>query len=104
MARSDQYPLGLYRGLPGHARGSDTSRAAAEAVTQLTQRQRLVLATVRAEPGTVWQILDRLGWPYHLKDSIAPRLTELRRAGLIEDSGTRAPSPHGRLATIWRAT
>lgn len=55
-------PVGLYHGSPGHAKGSDTSRAAAEIVHEtLAERQRRVLAVLRTRgPSTGQEIANVL--------------------------------------------
>ena len=83
-------------------RHSQTSKAAAKQIepTAGTLR-RLVYDAIRARPMTDAELQEALG----LEGSTErPRRREVQRAGLIEDSGDRRPTPSGRLAVVWRAT
>lgn len=80
----------------------ETSREAAEAVTPKakTLRQR-VLETVAQRPASPEQIAKALGEPVM---NIRPRLSELAKLNLVEDSGMRAIAMGGRKAIVWRTT
>lgn len=93
-----------YRGgFPGHHAGdeSETSYEAAKDIAPRAEslRQR-VLASLREEgPASSTQLAKRLEEPF---DSVQPRTSELKRAGLIEDSGERAPTQYGKPSIVWR--
>lgn len=91
-------------GFPGHHAGeeSETSYNAAKDIAPRTPvlRQR-VLASLREKgPASSTLLAKRLGEPF---DSIQPRTSELRRDGLIEDSGERSPTQYGKPSIVWRA-
>lgn len=88
---------------PGH-RNVATSIAAADALApKLGRLQRMAeVAILNAGPRgltadelAVWLDMDR--W------SIQPRTSELRRKGLIRDSGHRRRNSTGKLAIVWIA-
>lgn len=86
---------------PGH-RDSDTSKAAAEAMAaHLGPLQRRCLAAIReaGEKGlTAHETADVVGVDYM---SIHPRISELRKKGLVVDSGQRRPNPSAKTAIAW---
>lgn len=89
-------------GLPGHAKGSKTSRAAAEGIMSDAGRlKRLVydfLLTKGEYGATAGEIAAALKiWDY----SAAPRITELQRSGLVVDSGLTRRTARGKAATVW---
>ncbi len=92
-----------YPDAPGH-RGVDTSVAAAEAFApKLGYLQKLAEAAIRlaGERGlTADELAARLGFD---RWSIQPRTSELRRKGVIRDSGQRRPNTSGKLAIVWIA-
>jgi predicted ArsR family transcriptional regulator len=83
----------------GCARRSDTSRAAAESLTDLPERQREVLDALRHLGPTTGErlgvYLDRETY------TVLPRLTELQARGLVQDTGRRLRNRSGRAATVW---
>lgn len=95
--------MGTYPDAPGH-RQVDTSIAGADALApKLGRLQRTVLGPIR-EAGqtglTGDEVALRLGverW------TIRPRTSELRRKGLIRDSGQRRPNCSGKAAIVWIA-
>jgi hypothetical protein len=92
-----------YPDAPGH-RNVDTSIAAAEALApKLGRLQLTVLGTIR-EAGayglTGDEIAARLGME---RWACRPRTSELRRKGLIRDSGQRRPNCTGISAIVWVA-
>lgn len=91
------YPFGA-----GH-RGTDTSRAAAAAITpHLASRQLDVLIVLRRlGRATGDEIMAALG--VSNPNFVRPRLTELRLLGKIRDTGTRRPTPSGGTAIVWEA-
>lgn len=92
-----------YPNQPGH-RGTDTSRAAASAMSTVSARfQRMALLAIRAAGGrglTAEELADRLGYP---RTTIQPRTTELKLAGLIRDSGARRHNRSDHRAIVWVA-
>ena len=95
--------MSVYPNAPGH-RNVETSVAAALALSpKLGRLQRMAHETIR-EAGsaglTADELAERLGidrW------SIQPRTSELRRMGLIRDSGRRRPNSTGKMAIVWIA-
>ena len=95
--------MNRYPDAPGH-RHVDTSIEAADAVApKLGRLQRLAETTIRtagpdglsADELASALVLDR--W------SIQPRTTELRRKGVIHDSGQRRRNATGKRAIVWVA-
>lgn len=91
-----------------------TATAAAESMTgepriRQADRALVILADIERRKGgaTAWEIHGL--WPYLAPPApdqsvIARRLTDLARAGLIEDTGTSRTGKSGRLLTVWRLT
>ena len=95
--------MNVYPDTPGH-RNVDTSIAAANALApKLGRLQRMAEAAIR-EAGLYGLTADeraaRLGMD---RWSIQPRTSELRRKGLIRDSGLRRPNATGKQAIVWIA-
>lgn len=95
--------MSVYPNAPGH-RGVETSVAAADALApKLGRLQAMALAAYRAvypqgltaDELAVRLVLDRY--------SIQPRTSELRRKGLIRDSGQRRRNATGKAAIVWVA-
>ena len=95
--------MSTYPDAPGH-RNVETSIAAADAIApKLGRLQRMAEGAIRdagkhgltADELAAWLDMDR--W------SIQPRTSELRRKGLIRDSGQRRPNSTGKLAIVWIA-
>jgi DNA-binding MarR family transcriptional regulator len=88
---------------PGH-RGVDTCIAAADAIaSSLGRLQRVVLNAIRStgiHGATTNELADRLKID---RGSVQPRTSELRRQGLIIDSGRRRPNANGKSAIVWLA-
>jgi Fic family protein len=97
--------------LAPHVDGSDTSEAAAAAIQpHLSALQAEILETIKRHDQMVWLGLP---WPGLTCDEIeqildmkhqtvSARILELRRKGLIEDSGERRKTRSGRKAVVWR--
>lgn len=88
---------------PFHARGSDTSRAAAESVAQtLAYRQMAVLRVLRnCGPLTGEEIADRLGLETY---RVLPRLTELaKNPPRVRKTAKRRTNRSGSSASVWAA-
>jgi len=93
--------MSTYPSAPGH-RNVDTSAAAAEAVaSKLGRLQRMAESAIR-DSGTHGLTADELARRLEMdRWSIQPRTSELRRKGLIRDSGQRRPNATGKLAIVW---
>jgi hypothetical protein len=93
--------MSVYPDAPGH-RHVDTSIAAAEALApvlgRLQQMARLAICNAGARGLTADELAARLRMN---RWSIQPRTTELRRKGLIRDSGQRRPNCTGKMAIVW---
>lgn len=95
--------MSTYPDTPGH-RGVETSIAASEALApKLGRLQGMALSAI-IDAGwfghTADELADRLEMDRY---SIQPRTSELRRKGLIRDSGQRRPNSSGKLAIVWVA-
>ena len=95
--------MNVYPNAPGH-RNVDTSVAAAIALTpKLGRLQRLAQSAI-GEAGPRGLTADELAmWLSTDRWSIQPRTSELRRKGLIRDSGQRRSNVAGKLAIVWIA-
>lgn len=95
--------MSAYPDAPGH-RGVDTSIAAANATAPILGRlQRLALQAIR-EAGWLGLTADELAARLGIdRWSIQPRTSELKRKGLIRDSGLRRRNASGKLAIVWVA-
>lgn len=95
--------MNAYPDAPGH-RNVDTSIAAALALApKLGRLQRMTEAAIRDAAAyglTADELAARLGMD---RCSIQPRTSELRRKGLIRDSGRRRRNATGKLAIVWIA-
>ncbi len=95
--------MNTYPNAPGH-RHVDTSVAAASALAPMLGRlQRMALDAIH-DAGwlglTADELAARLGMD---RWSIQPRTSELKRKGLIRDSGLRRPNASGKMAIVWVA-
>lgn len=95
--------MSSYPDAPGH-RNVETSIAAANALApQLGHLQRVALAAIR-EAGWLGHTADELAAQLEMdRYSIQPRTSELKRKGLIRDSGQRRPNASGKQAIVWIA-
>ena len=100
MAPGDDYSL--YGGTPPHARGSDTSRAAAESMRpKINQLQSMVLGAIR-ESGPTGLTCDQSEVDLGLRHQTASaRIKELSQMGYIIDSEMRRYTRSGRRAVVW---
>lgn len=98
QSEPDRYP-----DAPGH-RGIDTSIEAAESVApKLGRLQKLTLEAIKSR-GANGLTADELAASLSLdRYSCQPRVSELRRKGLIADSGKRRLNATGRSAIVWVA-
>ena len=95
--------MSTYPDATGH-RCVETSIAAADALApKLGRLQRMAECAIR-DAGwlglTADELSARLGMD---RWSIQPRTSELKRKGLIEDSGQRRPNCTGKAAIVWIA-
>ncbi len=81
---------------------TDTQRQAFESIRDtLGERQQEVLNLILRRPISAPAVAKRLYLPINC---VSGRMIELRKAGLIEDSGSRVPNPaSGRSVILWRA-
>ena len=95
--------MSIYPDAPGH-RNVDTSMAAADDLApKLGRLQRMAETTIRSA-GAHGLTADELSARLEMdRWSIQPRTSELRRKGLIRDSGQRRPNGSGKLAIVWTA-
>ena len=88
-------------GLPGRSKVDTSTDAAIAIAPKLNKIQHRVYNFVAARGSrgaTASEISATLDiW----RDSVGPRLTELRDAGLIADSKSRRPSPRGKGEIAW---
>ena len=91
-------------GPTAHKHGPDTEQLALEFVAPKLSGLRLkaLQSLASAQSGlTGSQVADKMGaWLY----SVKPRLTELDRMGLIEDSERREKNDRGRQEIVWQIT
>ena len=87
-----------------HTNARDTEQQAAEFIAPKVTGLRLkaLQSLASAQSGlTGSQVAERMGaWLY----SVKPRLTELDRMGLIEDSDRREKNDRGRQEIVWQIT
>jgi hypothetical protein len=95
--------MSTYPDAPGHRNG-ETSIAAAEALApKLGRLQRLAQGAIR-DAGPDGLTADELAARLEMdRWSVQPRTSELKRKGLIRDSGQRRPNCTGKLAIVWVA-
>ena len=95
--------MSTYPDAPGH-RNVDTSIAAADALApKLWRLQRMAGAAI-CDAGVHGLTADELAARLDMdRWSIQPRTSELKRKGLIRDSGQRRSNATGKLAIVWVA-
>ncbi len=89
----------------------DTSLAAAESVTGITEKQQAVLELLRRlgplpDELMVVGYVDRVvhgNLPPQSKSGLRTRRSELVRRGLVKDTGERRRLVSGRMAIVWEA-
>ena len=87
----------------GH-RNVDTSMAAADAIAPKLGRLQRMACRAICNAGAVGLTADELAARLGMdRWSIQPRTSELKRKGLIRDSGQRRPNATGKLAIVWIA-
>jgi hypothetical protein len=92
-----------YPDTPGH-RNVETSIAAADALAHKLGRLQRMAKSAIADAGTQGLTADELAARLNMdRWSIQPRTSELKRKGLIRDSGQRRRNATGKLAIVWIA-
>jgi predicted ArsR family transcriptional regulator len=96
-------PLTRYPAMAGAKVSSGPSAEAARKISSSASRLRslVLVELVSHGPGTADEIATRLE---RSALAIRPRISELRAAGLIEDTGHRRKNKSGMSAGVWRAT
>ena len=96
--------MNSYPDTPGHRRVK-TSMAAGDALApKLGRLQRMAQTAIR-EAGTHGLTADELAAHLDMdRWSIQPRTSELKRKGLIRDSGERRPNATSKMAIVWVAS
>jgi hypothetical protein len=89
-----------YPSAPGH-RDTDTSREAAKDMASRATGLRLAVLGALAQDRTADECAAVLGESVL---AVRPRTTELKRLGLITDTGERRPNASGKRAIVWRLT
>lgn len=103
MMGNDQLDLLDYPRTPGWQPPDTSIEAAEEIAPQVGRLQQLCLETIRAA-GPDGLTADEVAARLELTPfSVRPRVTELSKLGLIEDSGVRGENPSGRRAIVWVA-
>ena len=85
----------------------ETRRASYEAVLpKVTERRRLILATLGSREMTVSEITDELVekglLPYYNRNYVAPRLSELKKKDVVETCGRRKSTRSSATEAVWR--
>lgn len=94
----DRYPFE-----PGSKGPDGTSQAAAKAMARhaTTLRRRALVTLNPLGQATVLEIVEAAKVP---REALQPRLSELRRLGLVEATGDRRRNPSGKWAAVLRLT
>jgi predicted transcriptional regulator of viral defense system len=96
--------MSTYPDAPGH-RHVDTSMAAADDLAPKLGRLQRMTNDAIGQAGWLGLTADELAATLGMdRWSIQPRTSELRRKGLIRDSGQRRPNATGKMAIVWVAT
>ena len=92
-----------------HTDDPDTSKLAALQLdpTAVGELKRAILVMLKPGPNTAFELRARyskvaplLGWPHVQPNSINRRLSELKKDGLVFDTGERRETPDGRMAAV----
>jgi hypothetical protein len=95
--------MSSYPEFPG-AKGKDsTSFEAAQAIAPRVEGMRREVLEVFAAQGSL-TVLEVVGFTRKPRESIQPRVSELRRMGLVESTGERRKNPSGQSAAVQRIT
>lgn len=90
-----------YPVLPGFKEPTTSAEAAAEIAPDAARLRGMTLEQIARKSDTADGVAHALGVNFL---SIRPRCSELRRLGLIKDSGVRGRTPSGRRAIVWELT
>lgn len=85
---------------PGAKEGTTSLEAALTVAKRVLVLRRRVLESIRACEGTADLIAERLN---ETPLAVRPRVSELRKLGLIEPTGRRVKNASGATAHVWRA-
>lgn len=95
--------MSAYPDTPGH-QNTDTSVSAANAIAPNLGRLQRMAQSAICDAGARGLTADELAARLEMdRWSIQPRTSELRRTGIIRDSGQRRPNATGKLAIVWIA-
>lgn len=93
-----------------HRNDPDTSHIAAERLSKedLSVMKGAILYLLRVRPvgvhqltGDYFALRELKQWPKVKPDSVAKRLSELVKAGLVVNTGEHAPGLYGRPVAVW---
>lgn len=94
-----QLPLWSYPARPGY-KGAETSKIAAQEIESIADTLRSqALYHITGKPMTADEVANALRVSVL---SVRPRIAELNKMGLIEDSEIRRRNESGRAAIVWR--
>ena len=94
----------MYFSLASMHRNVETSIAAADALSPKLGRLQQMAKSAICDAGTQGLTADELAARLDMdRWSIQPRTSELKRKGLIRDSGQRRANATGKLAIVWIA-
>ena len=95
--------MSVYPNAPGHRNVETSVAAAADLARRLGRLQHMAQTAIR-DAGSDGLTADELAARLHLdRWSIQPRTSELKRKGLIRDSGRRRANATGKMAIVWTA-
>ena len=95
--------MSTYPDAPGHRNVETSIGAANDLAPKLGRLQRMAQGAIR-EAGWLGLTADELAARLAMdRWSIQPRTSELKRKGLIRDSGQRRPNCTGKAAIVWVA-
>ena len=95
--------MSSYPNAPGHRQVETSIAAADDLAPKLGRLQRAAERTIR-DAGWIGLTADELAARLELdRWSIQPRTSELKRKGLIRDSGQRRANATGKMAIVWVA-
>ena len=94
-------PKAEYPDAPGHRGVTTSMAAAADVAPKLGRLQQLAERTIRAA-GAYGATADELAAHVNSdRPTMQPRTTELKRKGLLVDSGIRRLNSTGKMAIVW---
>lgn len=95
--------MSTYPHFPGSKGSDSTSFEAANAIAPRVEGMRREVLKAFAEHGDL-TVLEVVGYLRKERWSIQPRVSELRRMGLVESTGERRRNPSGQKAAVQRIT